>query len=55
MVTMPNLLNDKKIAQCENILEIIFTNKKYLIEALTHKSFLNENPKVKNDTAIKKG
>ncbi len=46
---MHNRLNEKKIAECEKILKVTFSNKKYLIEALTHKSFVNETDRSRSD------
>lgn len=46
---MYNTLNEKRIAECEKVLKVTFSNKKYLIEALTHKSFVNETDKSKSD------
>lgn len=38
-------MNLEKLSELENNLGIIFKNKNLLIEALTHRSYLNENPK----------
>lgn len=48
IVNMLKLLDDKKIKECENIISYKFKNKNLLIEALTHKSFINETDKTKS-------
>lgn len=38
-------MNLEKLSELENNLGIVFKNKNLLIEAITHRSYLNENPK----------
>lgn len=45
---MLKLLDNKKIDECEKIIDYKFKNKNILIEAFTHKSFVNETDKTKN-------
>ena len=45
---MLKLLGNKKIDECEKIIDYTFNNKNILIEAFTHKSFVNETDKRKS-------
>lgn len=45
---MLKLLDNKKMNECEKIIDYKFKDKNILIEAFTHKSFVNETDKAKN-------